>query len=604
MSDVTITILILVAVVAVFIWNRLPAAVVAVAAALALFLTGILNVQEALGGFGDPVIVFVASLLAIGAGLEASGVGTWAGQFLIRHAGASPPRLLLSLMLLGAVFSGLIGMNGAVAAMIPVAVVIAIRTRIAPSQLMIPVAFATLAGSKLTLLGTPVNVIASAEAEASGLGPIRFFEWAVVGVPLVLGTLALILLFGRRLLPERHSQSLPADFSAHASTLVEQYRLEDGLHRLRVRSTSPYAGKPRTAVDLKDYADLSLVAILEGEGGGPLQRPAIDEGDLLLVRGDAEATGRLAAEMHLGIREDNEAAASVAETLFNRASGLAEIVIPPRSALVGQTAFPGMVARDGDLMVLAIQRGGDDLGPEGTRLAVGDHLLLQGTWEALDKHLADPQVLVVDSPDVVRRQAVALGPGAREAIAILAVLIVLLATNVVPPAIAAVFCAALMVVTGVLTLPKFYRGIDWNTCVVIGGTIPLATALTKTGAAALIGDQVVRLVGEFGPHAVLAGLFLVTAAITQFIANTSAALIMIPIAVATAGELNISPLPLVIGVAMGASASFLTPVGSPVVLMVQRPGGYEFGDYWKLGLLVLLWSLFVAVFIAPLYWRF
>lgn len=603
MSETTITILILVAVVAVFIWNRLPAAVVAVAAALALFLTGILNTREALGGFGDPVIVFVASLLAIGAGLEASGVGTWAGQFLIRHAGASPSRLLLSLMLLGAVFSGLIGMNGAVAAMIPVAVVIAIRTRVAPSQLMIPVAFATLAGSKLTLLGTPVNVIASAEAEASGLGPIRFFEWAVVGIPLVAGTLALILMFGRRLLPERHSQSIPADFSAHASTLVEQFRLDDGLHRLRVRSTSPYVGKPRAEVDLQDYRDLGLVAVLEGADGIPLQRPAVAADDLLLVRGDAAAVGRLAAEKHLAIREDDEAA-SVADTLFNRASGLAEIVIPPRSALVGQTAFPGMAARDGDLMVLAVQRGGDDLGPEGTRLAVGDHLLLQGTWHALDKHLADPQVLVVDSPDVVRRQAVALGPGAREAIAILAVLIVLLATNVVPPAIAAVFCAALMVVTGVLTLPKFYRGIDWNTCVVIGGTIPLATALTKTGAAALIGDQVVRLVGEFGPHAVLAGLFLVTAAITQFIANTSAALIMIPIAVATAGELNISALPLLIGVAMGASASFLTPVGSPVVLMVQRPGGYQFGDYWKLGLLVLLWSLLVAVFIAPLYWRF
>jgi di/tricarboxylate transporter len=159
-------------------------------------------------------------------------------------------------------------------------------------------------------------------------------------------------------------------------------------------------------------------------------------------------------------------------------------------------------------------------------------------------------------------------------------------------------------VTGVLTLPKFYRGIDWNTCIVIGGIIPLATALTKTGAAALIGDQVILLVGDAGPRAVLAGLFLVTAAITQFIANTSAALIMIPIAVATAGELGISPLPLLIGVAMGASASFLTPVGTPVNLMVHGPGGYQFGDYWKLGLIVLLWSLLVAVFIAPLYWRF
>ena len=209
MSETTITILILVAVVAVFIWNRLPAAVVAVAAALALFLTGILNVREALGGFGDPVIVFVASLLAIGAGLEASGVGTWAGQILIRHAGASQSRLLLALMLLSALFSALIGMNGAVAAMIPVAVIIAVRTGIVPSQLMIPVAFAALAGSKVTLLGTPVNVIASAEAEMAGLGPIRFFEWAVVGIPLVAGTLGLILMFGRRLLPERRSRRFP-----------------------------------------------------------------------------------------------------------------------------------------------------------------------------------------------------------------------------------------------------------------------------------------------------------------------------------------------------------------------------------------------------------
>jgi di/tricarboxylate transporter len=197
-----------------------------------------------------------------------------------------------------------------------------------------------------------------------------------------------------------------------------------------------------------------------------------------------------------------------------------------------------------------------------------------------------------------------LGPGAREAIIILLVLIVLLATNVVPPAIAAVLCAAAMLVTRVLTLPQFYKGIDWNTCIVIGGMIPMATAMTNTGAATLIGDQVVLLVGDAGPRAALAGLFLVTAAITQFIANTSAALIMIPVAVATASELGVSALPLLIGVAMGASASFLTPVGTPVNLMVHGPGGYQFGDYWKLGLIVMLWSLVVAVFIAPLYWRF
>ena len=252
--------------------------------------------------------------------------------------------------------------------------------------------------------------------------------------------MAITLLFGQRLLPERSGSSLPADFSAHARTLVEQYRLEDGLHRLRVRSTSPYVGARRSDVDLKDYPGLSLVAIQEGESArrsrGPRSRRA--------MCCSCAATRRRGAtrDRQASRRPVGGSAGGVAETLFNRRSGLAEVVIPPRSKLVGQTVFPGMVTPDGDLMVLAVQRGGEDLGPQPTTLAVGDHLLLQGTWQALDKQLADPQVLVVDSPEVVRRQALALGPGAKEAIAILAVLVVLLATSVVPPAIAGLICAA------------------------------------------------------------------------------------------------------------------------------------------------------------------
>ena len=604
MNQITITLLILFVTMVLFIWNRWPAAIVAVGSALALYFAGILSMHDTLGGFGDPLIVFIASLLAIGTGLEATGVGTWAGQLLIRHAGTSLTRLLTAIMLLSALFTGLIGMNGAVAMMVPIVVVIAVRASIVPSQLMMPVAIACLAGAKLTLLGSPVNLIASNAAEIAGTGPIRFFEWSVVGVPLLAGTMAIILVFGRRLLPERRSKSIPVDFSAHAHTLVEQYQIEDGVHRLRVRSTSPYVGMLQSAVDLNDYPGLSVIGLLDGEGGERLQRPAIAEGDFLLVQGNADAIGRLAGEMHLAIRGDNEAAGGIADALFNRTSGLAEIVIPPRSALVGQTAFPGMAVGDGALIVLAIQRAGSDVSPQATQLIVGDRLLLQGSWEALDKHLADPQVLVVDSPEVVRRQTIALSRGAREAILILLALVILLTTNAVPPAIAALICAGAMVVTGVLTLPQLYRGIDWNTCVVIAGLIPLATAMTNTGVAALIGDQVIQLVGAFGPRAVLAGLFIVTTAVTQFISNTSAALVMIPIATATAAELGISPSPLLIGVAMGAGASYLTPISTPVNLMVHGPGGYEFGDYWKLGLIALLWSLFVAVFIAPLYWKF
>lgn len=586
-----------------FVWNQVPAAVVAVAGSLALYFTGILTVQETLGGFGDPVVVLIAALLAIATGLETAGVGAWAGQMLIRHTGSNDTWRLVAIMIVAAVFSGLIGMNGAVAAMLPITVVVAIRTSVAPSRLMIPLAFACLTGSKLTLLGTPVNLIAATQADEGGVGHIRFLEWAVLGIPLLAGTIGLIVLFGRSLLPERRGRSIPPDLSTHADTLVEQYRLDDGIHYFRVRHTSPYIGKPPGDIDLNGYRNLQLVSLLDGRNLAPLQRGEIAEGDLLLVRGIAEQAGRLAADMHLAVRE-SDAEASVGDLLLSRTSGLAEVVIPLRSELIGQQAFPGMATESGDLMVIAIQRGNAEINNEPVVLQGGDHLLLQGTWKALDQYLADPKVLVVDSPEVVQKQAVALGQGAPAAISILALLVILLSFDIVPAPIAAAICATLMIVTRVLTLPQFYRGIDWNTCIVIGAMIPPATAMTKTGAAVLIGDYVVSALGAAGPHVVLAGIFLVTAAISQFISNTSAALVMMPIGLATATELGVNALPLMMGVAMGASASFLTPFANGVSLMVYGPGGYRFGDFWKLGLLVMIWMLMVTVVVVPLYWKF
>lgn len=602
-TQIIMTLAIIAAAMVLFAWNPVPAAVVALCASLALYFTGILTMQETLAGLGDPVVILIAALLAIGAGLEIAGVGAWAGQLLIRHTGENETWRMVAIMIVAAVFSGLIGMNGAVAAMLPVIVVVAVRTRVAPSRLMIPLAFACLTGSKLTLLGSPVNVIAATQADEAGVGHIAFLEWAVLGVPLLAGTIVIVLFFGRWLLPERRSLSIPSDFSAHAQTLVEQYRLEDGLHHFRVRSTSPYVGKSRNEVDLKNYPGLSLVALLEGDGATPLQRAQIAEGDLVLVRGDAETAGRFALDMHLAVRE-HEKAGPIADVLLSRASGLAEVVIPLRSKMIGQTAFPGMTTEDGDLMVLAIQRGTIEMREEPVVLRAGDHLLLQGTWKALDQYLSDPKVLVVDSPEVVQKQAVALGQGAPAAIAILVLLFVLLAFEIVPAPIAAVICATLMVITRVLTLPQLYRGIDWNTCILIGAMIPPATAMTKTGAAALIGDYVVGALGDAGPQVVLAGIFIVSAIITQFISNTSSALVMMPIGLATASELDVSALPMMLGVAMGASASFLTPFANGVSLMVYGPGGYRFGDFWKLGLIVMLWALIVTVVVIPLYWGF
>ncbi len=374
------------------------------------------------------------------------------------------------------------------------------------------------------------------------------------------------------------------------------------MFQLRVRSRSPYVGSPQSIVDLAEYTGLTLVTILAGDGG-PLRRTALAEGDILIIRGDAATIGAFASDKVLAFRSE-DAPAGAADTLFNRSSGLAEVVIPPRSGMVGQPVFPGMVTPSGDLVILAVQRRGEDLGPDETVLAAGDTLLLQGTWKALDEHLDDPNVLVVDSPELVRRQAVPMGAGAMQAIAVLLVMVLLLATGVVPSVIAGLVAACAMVLLRVLTVEQAYRAVNWTTVILVGAMIPLSTAMETSGAAKLMAATLVHLVGDAGPYALLAGLFVLSAMLGQLISNTATALIMIPIAIAAASETGVSARPVLMSIAVASAAAFLTPVATPVNLMVMGPGGYRFGDYWKLGLPLLLLFFVVATFLVPVFWRF
>jgi di/tricarboxylate transporter len=610
LSPIAYTGIIIAAAVVLFIWNRIPVVVVAMLTALALWATGVLTLPQALGGLGDPAVIFIASLFVVSSGLEVTGVTAWAGQLLIRGAGEnSRTRLLLLTMTLVSLLTALISLNGAVAALLPVVVVIAVRLRRNSSQLLMPLVFSAHAGSMLALTGTPVNVLVSDAGSDAGVGGFGFFEFTLVGVPLLAGTMAIIILFGQRLLPERNGATMPADFSRHAKTLVEQYGLASGVYQMRVRTTSPFVGAAPSDVDLSAYSGLQLVAIHEGDTASPLRRRLVAEGDHLMVRGDSEAAAALAAEMHLAFRE-GATRGEGAETLFNQRSGLAEVVIPPRSGLIGERVFPGMVTDSGDLIVLAVQRAGVEIAAahatkdSGILLQPGDIMLLQGTWKALDVHLNDPDVLVVSSPEMVRRQAVPMGPGAKHAVAILAAMVLLLATGIVPPAVAGLLAAGAIILSGIMSVEQSYRAISWTTVILVGAMMPLSTAMVETGAAKLMAERLVYMVGDAGPLALLAGLFVLTAIMGQLISNTATALIVIPIGVAAAASMGISPRPVLMSTAVAAAGAFLTPIATPTNLMVMGPGGYTFGDYWKLGLPLLTWFFVVAVFIVPLIWRF
>lgn len=524
MSDISITFVVIAAIVALFVWGRLPVEVVAIGAALTLWATGVLTLEQSLAGFGDPTVLFIAALFVVSESLDATGVTAWAGQRLIGLAGTSRTRLLVLTMVVVALLTAIITVNAAVAALLPVVVVAATRMDRPPSKLLIPLVFGAHAGSQLALTGSNVNLLVAGAAEDYGARPFGFFEFGLAGVPLTIGTIAVVTLLGERILPLRTPRKISADLSRHAQTLVAQY----------------------------------------GLGEGPL----------------AESIS------------------------LNREIGLAEVVIPPRSPFIGERIFKGMLTESGELVVAAIHRRGTDLGDREVELAVGDVLVLQGPWHALDAKAGDPGVLVVDQPELVRRQAVPFGLRAWEAILILVSMVALLVTGAVPPAVAGLLAAGAVIVLGILSMEQAYRAVSWTTVVLVAALLPLSTAMFETGAAELVGGLLIDVVGGLGPYGLLAGLFVVTAVFGQLISNTATALIVIPIGVAAAGELGVDIRPVLMSISVSASAALMTPVATPVNMIAMGAAGYRFGDYWKLGAAVMVVFFLVAVLVVPVFWPF
>lgn len=600
MSDITITMLILVAAVALFVWNRISVSIVALLVSLALWATGVLTVDQIFAGFGSPTIILIASLFVVAEALDAAGITTWAGQKLIAHSGESRTRLIVLTMLTSALLSAVITPNGAVAALFPMVVVLAVRLGMSPSQLLMPLAFAAHAGSLLVLTGSPVNVLILEAALDAGQRSLGFFEFALVGVPLLIGTILVVVLFGAKLLPDRGARTLSRDLSRLPQELLSQYIDAEALARVTVEPDSDFVGLPTGRLSAGEgFPNLHIIGVQDTKGR-PLEDDAITPQTVLVVRGPTAEIERFAGQHHL--RLDRAAGEPLAYGLVSRDFGVAEVIITPRSNYVGEQVFPGMITDSGSLVVLAIQRHGDDLGSNQVTLRSGDSMLVQGSWDALDQHTRDPNVLLVDSPDAIRRQTIPLGPRAAPALIVLAAMVVLLTTGIVPPAVACLLAAIAMVLLRVLTSEQAHRSMSWSTLILVAGMIPLSTAITQTGAADLLANAIIGAVGGQSPYILLLGLFLITAILGQLISNTATALILIPIGISVAAEMHISPLAVLMCINVASAAALLTPVATPGNMMVMEPGGYRFNDYWKLGLPVMLVYLVVAVFLVPLWW--
>ena len=599
MSDAAIVFIVLGVIVVLFVWNRLPVEIVAIGASLSLAATGVLTLDQSLSGFGDATVVFIAALFVVSEAIDSTGVTAWAGQQLTLHAGSNPRRLMVLTMLLVALLTALISVNGAVAALIPMVVIVAVRIGQPPSRWLMPLAFGAHAGSMLALTGTPIHILVVDAAVDAGEAGFGYFEFALVGIPIVAGVIAIVVVFGTRLLPGRTPDSLPPNLSDHCRTVVDQYGLGSAVRRLAVGEGSPLVGLNRGMIDVSAYDEVNLVAVQPTDAGRSPDAP-LEPGDVVAVGGPPAMVERFATDLGLRVLPGRVEGPEP----FDRLTGVAEVVVPPRSEIVGETVFPGMVTASGDFVILAVQRNGENQDRGTTVLVPGDMLLVQGAWDALDAASERADVLVVDSPALIRRQAVAMGPRARRSVAILIGMVVLLATNAVPAAAAALVAALAMVLSRVMTMQQAYRGINWTTVILIGAMLPLSTAVETSGAADTIADGLLGVVGDSSPYALLLGLFVLTATFSQLISNTATALIVIPIAVTAAADIGVSVRPVLMTVTVAAAAAFLTPVATPANLMVMEPGGYEFRDYWKLGLPMLLLFMVVAVLLVPVIWPF
>jgi len=602
--------------IALFVSERLRLDVVALVALLALTVSGILTPGEALAGFSDPVVIMIAGLFVVGDGLFQTGVARAMGRLPAKLAGDSEVRLLVIIMLLVALLSGIMSSTGTVAVMLPVVMGLAWARDISPSKLLIPLSVASLLGGMLTLIGTAPNIVVSQHLESLGREGFGMFDFTPVGLAMVVAGVTFMALAGRLLLPDRPSPARPAAStdSPTLSDLAGEWELAPSLFRVRLGPESPLVGAALGDAELPARFGVTVTEIREGgperrktpRPGAGRARPALATstlraGDELVLQGSPDGVHRLVARVgvHL-LGEELEGDPTGPET------GMAEVLLAPRSRLVGKTLKDIRFRDRYQLGVVGVKRLGELVAAPlaDVPLRFGDTLLVQGEWERIRLLQRETRDFIVAMAP--REMSDALAPLGRAplAVGIMVAMMTLLTLGIVPPVTAVLLAAVGMVLTGCVTVDDVYRAVNWESVVLIAGILPMATALEVTGGMAWLVASLSGLMDGAGPLLLLVALFLLTSALSQVISNTATAVLLAPIASSLALGIGARPEPFLMTLAVAASTAFATPVASPVNTLVLGPGGYRFGDFFKVGMALQTIILVITVLLVPVLFPF
>lgn len=595
-----------------FMRGKVRSDLVAVCALLILALTGVLTPTEALAGFSNSVVIMMIGLFVVGAGIFRTGLAKMISSKILQTAGQNENKLFILVMLVTASIGAFVSNTGTVAVMMPIIVSMAASANISPRRYLMPLAFASSMGM-FTLISTPPNLVIQNALVDAGYEALSFFSFAPIGF-IALGIGVVVLFFLSKLLVSKSDSS--SGKKKEGKSLVElaqEYQLQQQSYKVEVKSDSPLLNKTLAELKIASAYDISISKIIRKNGNSRFRKKLIEEvagpksvilkDDLLYCLGDIENIERFVSDndLHLEKKTDETPFAGFQE------SGIAEIFIMPNSRLINRTISEISFREEYNVNVLGIQRQNEykmrDI--KDTKLHSGDALLIQGTWKDLANLDNRQDDLVLVGQPLKEAAKVTLDQNAPIAAGIMILMVLAMVLEILPSVIAIMLAAVLMVVTGCLrNMEEAYNSINWESVVLIGAMLPMATAFQNTGVDTLISGSLVNHLGDMGPYALLAGIYFCTSLLTMFISNTATAVLFTPIALKAAEGMGISPYPFLFAVAVAASMCFASPFSTPPNALVMTAGRYTFMDYMKVGLPLQVIMGIIMILALPLLFPF
>lgn len=589
--DIALTLGIILLAVILFAIDKVRVDVVALLVLIAVSVTGLVTKEQVFLGFANSAVITIWAVYIVSGGLFKTGVADRLGSLILRLSRGSEARLIMVIMLTCGTMSAFMNNVGAVAVLMPAVIGIARKTNIPVSKLLIPLAFSSLLGGKMTLIGTPANILAQGILVSRGVESFNFFEITPMGTVVLLTGIIYMVLIGRHLLPVREIVEDPLSSS----------QLREYISEVQVTPESPLQGKNLYESGLGANYDLTVLSIIrDGKPLIGLHRDfVIEQEDHLIVEGSVQNLFTAREELKLITQAEPEFELSDLDT---KESYVFEATLAPRSTLVGRTLNQVRFRDRFGLTTLAIWRQGDVITNHlrDVKLRFGDVLLLQGSHGRVSAIQRGNEFLVLEPVELERRRR----SKAPLAAGIMLMVILLAIFTDLGIATAMVIGSVSMVITGCLSMDEAYESIDWRTVFLVGGMLSLGIAMENTGTARFLADQLLGVLGNYGPLGLLAGIYILSALITQPMSNAAAVVLIVPIAIDTALGLGVNHLTFTMAVVIGAATSFLSPVGHKANVLVFGPGGYRFFDYTRVGLLLTVALFIVSMIFLPILWPF